>query len=177
MDKISRPSPSVDELLARWDEARQPGQTIGAEELCRNCPEQLEQLKRRIETLQSMEGFLEQGQASAQDSVHSGRSSIPSVPGAKAAVSAEPRPDDDEFATRPPAMAPDSFSTPPAGIGVDQFPTGPCRRRRTIRHTILEVGARAGPICYLADIRNGFHPAIGTSAGHVNSSAARRCRG
>jgi len=116
-------SPSVDELLARWDEARQQGQKIDADELCLHSPEQIDEVKRRIEALQSMEGFLNQGPRSRQESALLGRSTIPSVAGARAAVSAEPRPADEELVTRPPAMAPDFSSTPPAGIAADKYPT------------------------------------------------------
>ena len=59
MEKSALPSPSVDELLTRWDEARQRGSTIAAEELCRDCPEQVEELRRRIEVMQSMERLLD----------------------------------------------------------------------------------------------------------------------
>lgn len=42
---------SVDELFSRWDIARQHGQIIAPEELCRDCPHHLAELQRRIDSL------------------------------------------------------------------------------------------------------------------------------
>jgi hypothetical protein len=50
--------PSVSELLLRWQEGRQRGEGISAEELCAGCPELLDEVQRRIEALQSMEATL-----------------------------------------------------------------------------------------------------------------------
>ena len=49
---------SVSELVLRWQELRDRGQSVSAEELCAGCPEQLEELKRQIEALRSMQQFL-----------------------------------------------------------------------------------------------------------------------
>jgi serine/threonine protein kinase len=50
--------PRVSELLLRWQELRQEGQTVTAADLCAGCPELAEELKRRMETVDYWEGFL-----------------------------------------------------------------------------------------------------------------------
>jgi hypothetical protein len=50
---------SMSELVLRWQEMRDQGRSVSAEELCAGCPEQLEELKRQIEALQSMQQFLD----------------------------------------------------------------------------------------------------------------------
>jgi WD40 repeat protein len=47
--------PQVSELLLRWDERRQQGQPISAEELCRDCPELLAEVQERIHALEEVE--------------------------------------------------------------------------------------------------------------------------
>ena len=54
---MANPS-SVRELVLRWQELRDQGRSVSAEELCAGCPEQLEELKRQIEALRSMQQFL-----------------------------------------------------------------------------------------------------------------------
>jgi serine/threonine protein kinase len=49
---------SVTELVLRWQELRDQGRTIAAEELCADCPELLEDLRRQVQALLSMEYFL-----------------------------------------------------------------------------------------------------------------------
>jgi serine/threonine protein kinase len=44
----------IDELLLRWEELRQQGRGISAEELCRDCPELLDQLRREIRVLEAV---------------------------------------------------------------------------------------------------------------------------
>jgi tetratricopeptide (TPR) repeat protein len=44
--------------MLRWQELRDQRCSVSAEELCAGCPEQLEELKRQIQALQSMEDFL-----------------------------------------------------------------------------------------------------------------------
>jgi hypothetical protein len=51
-------APSVSELVLRWQELRERGQTVSAAELCGECPELLDDVKGRLEALQSMERFL-----------------------------------------------------------------------------------------------------------------------
>jgi eukaryotic-like serine/threonine-protein kinase len=45
------------ELLARWDELRRQGVDTPAESLCRNCPELIESLEKRIKTLRAFEAL------------------------------------------------------------------------------------------------------------------------
>jgi WD40 repeat protein len=48
----------VSELLLRWEELREQGQPASPEELCRDCPEQLPELRRLIQALEAMEPAL-----------------------------------------------------------------------------------------------------------------------
>ena len=54
MNEASR----LDGLVLRWQERREQGQEVPLEELCAGCPELLEDLKREIKGLVSMEAFL-----------------------------------------------------------------------------------------------------------------------
>jgi serine/threonine-protein kinase len=54
---MANPS-GVNELVLRWQELREQGQPASAEELCAGCPELLDDLRRQIEALVSMENFL-----------------------------------------------------------------------------------------------------------------------
>ena len=42
------------DLLLRWEELGEQGQAVTAEELCRDCPELLDGLRRRIQALQAL---------------------------------------------------------------------------------------------------------------------------
>jgi tetratricopeptide (TPR) repeat protein len=64
------------ELLLYWDEQRERGQEISPEQLCRHCPEHLDEVRRRVAALQSVYRALE-GRAAPKDR---------SVPPASAAV-------------------------------------------------------------------------------------------
>src|SRR5690348_4328871 len=44
----------VSDLLLRWEELREEGQTVSAEELCRDCPELADEVRRRIEALEAV---------------------------------------------------------------------------------------------------------------------------
>src|SRR5262245_35905225 len=44
----------ISELLLRWEELRDQGQSITAEELCRECPELLNEVRRRMQALEAM---------------------------------------------------------------------------------------------------------------------------
>ena len=44
----------LDELLDRWEQIAEQQRDITAEELCRECPELLEPLRRRIDALKAM---------------------------------------------------------------------------------------------------------------------------
>jgi serine/threonine protein kinase/Flp pilus assembly protein TadD len=51
--------PSVHDLVTRWQELQQQGQTLSVEDLCADCPEHLEELKRRLREIASMQQFLQ----------------------------------------------------------------------------------------------------------------------
>jgi serine/threonine-protein kinase len=48
----------LDDLLLKWDEERDAGREVAPEELCKNCPELLEEVKRRIATIAQMDARL-----------------------------------------------------------------------------------------------------------------------
>lgn len=48
----------LSELLLRWEESRDEGRPISVEELCRDCPELFDELKRRIAVLDSVNAVL-----------------------------------------------------------------------------------------------------------------------
>jgi hypothetical protein len=43
------------DLLVRWDKVRSQGQAISPEELCRDCPDMLEELKKGIRALTKLD--------------------------------------------------------------------------------------------------------------------------
>jgi serine/threonine protein kinase len=49
---------SVDELLLRWQEQRQAGQPVSAEDLCASSPELADELRKQIAAFESMEALL-----------------------------------------------------------------------------------------------------------------------
>jgi serine/threonine protein kinase len=51
-------TPSVGELVVRWQERQRQGQSVSPEEICADCPELLDEVKRHIEAVAAMEGFL-----------------------------------------------------------------------------------------------------------------------
>lgn len=50
--------PRIDPLLSHWERAREQGIPPSAEELCKDCPELLEEVRRRIAALSAMDGLL-----------------------------------------------------------------------------------------------------------------------
>jgi serine/threonine-protein kinase len=44
----------ISELLLRWDDLREQGQHVSAEELCRDCPDLAEEVRRQIQALEAM---------------------------------------------------------------------------------------------------------------------------
>src|SRR5438034_5555985 len=44
----------ISDLLLRWDDLREQGQDVAAEELCRDCPELTVEVRRRIEALRAV---------------------------------------------------------------------------------------------------------------------------
>jgi WD40 repeat protein len=49
---------SLNDLVQRWQELRSQGQAVSADEICIDCPELLDELRRQIDALVSMEQFL-----------------------------------------------------------------------------------------------------------------------
>src|SRR5581483_10385882 len=49
------------DLLLRWEELHDEGRPVAPEELCRDCPELLEPLRRRIAALRAMNSALDTG--------------------------------------------------------------------------------------------------------------------
>ena len=66
----------LDELLDQWEEAREEGQELTAEELCRDCPELVDEVKRQIEALRKIDGELNtnRGESSAESTMDEIRS-------------------------------------------------------------------------------------------------------
>jgi serine/threonine-protein kinase len=52
------PTPEVSDLLLEWEERCEQGRPISPEELCRDCPELLDELRRQIAVLQKMNPLL-----------------------------------------------------------------------------------------------------------------------
>jgi tetratricopeptide (TPR) repeat protein len=50
---------SVSDLVVRWQELCAQGKSVSAEELCADCPEQLEEVRRQLKALHSMQQFLD----------------------------------------------------------------------------------------------------------------------
>src|SRR5438128_837288 len=59
MDHTAR----VTELVLRWEELRDHGRSMTAEELCRECPELLQEVKHRLAALASVDRKLASGPA------------------------------------------------------------------------------------------------------------------
>jgi serine/threonine protein kinase len=51
-------SEHIDELLLRWEAARQEGKDLTATDLCRDCPQLADEVRRRIHAVLAMEGVL-----------------------------------------------------------------------------------------------------------------------
>ena len=47
-------SDRVADLLLRWEELSERGEPVTPEELCRDCPELLDELRRRVRALQAV---------------------------------------------------------------------------------------------------------------------------
>jgi serine/threonine protein kinase len=57
--------PRLSELLVRWENLQQQGQSLSAEELCADCPELVAELKQQIQALQSVNHLLGAAQSQA----------------------------------------------------------------------------------------------------------------
>jgi len=58
---------TVTEFVLRWDELREQGRPVSPEELCRDCPEHLSEVRRRVQAMQAMYNIL----ASSSDEMDS----------------------------------------------------------------------------------------------------------
>jgi non-specific serine/threonine protein kinase/serine/threonine-protein kinase len=94
-------SNSLQDLVSRWHQLRQQGQPVSAEELCADCPDRLEELKRHLRDVAVMQDFLQLSQPPAAPD--------PAKPGVQTSPEAEGQP------VAP--LAPTSASPPPERIG------------------------------------------------------------
>jgi WD40 repeat protein/serine/threonine protein kinase len=87
---------SVDDLVGRWQQLQRQGQSISAEELCADCPENLADLKARLCEVASMQAFLQLSQDGdgAGEPVRNDSDTILGNPGSKPDLptTAEPLP-------------------------------------------------------------------------------------
>src|SRR5436190_23039749 len=51
-------NPSVHDLVSRWQQLSRQGQSVSAEELCGGSPERLDELRRHLRDVASMQSFL-----------------------------------------------------------------------------------------------------------------------
>jgi hypothetical protein len=58
------PDDRIQELLDRWETWQAQGRSVTAEELCRDCPELLPEVERRIQALQAMRPLVTSGRSS-----------------------------------------------------------------------------------------------------------------
>lgn len=58
-------NPDLDQLTTRWHALKRQGQEPSAEDLCADCPEHLDELRKRLRDLASMERFLDVGAPAA----------------------------------------------------------------------------------------------------------------
>ncbi len=81
----------LDDLLVRWEERYQEGEVLSPEELCRDCPELLEEVRRQIEKLQRVKALMgfrtPKDNSTDQTEEYSPRSSDPTPPDRSAADS------------------------------------------------------------------------------------------
>ena len=49
---------NVSELLLRWEELRERGESVLSEELSKDCPERLEELRRAVQALRSLDDWI-----------------------------------------------------------------------------------------------------------------------
>ena len=67
-DSADTPADRVDELLDRWELARERGQRLSPEELCVDYPEHIETIRQHIRSLESLTKFLEDRSVSGAES-------------------------------------------------------------------------------------------------------------
>jgi serine/threonine-protein kinase len=73
--------PRLADLLLRWEELRDQGRSVSAEELCRDSPELLPELRRRIQALLSLESMLQTEPAAPGSEVQPQGGELPDLPG------------------------------------------------------------------------------------------------
>jgi len=66
----------LEELLCRWEEMRDRGETVSIEMLCRACPERIEQLREHIRKLEAMDAVLD---CRAEEA--GAEAALPAIPG------------------------------------------------------------------------------------------------
>jgi mono/diheme cytochrome c family protein len=84
-ERLAMPaSGPVDELMLRWEEARQLGKELTVSDLCAECPELAEEVRRRIQAILAMEDILGVGKDDPNratfipaEGVSSGRPAVP----------------------------------------------------------------------------------------------------
>src|SRR5438876_11809510 len=79
-------SETIDDLMLRWESARQQGTDLGPDQLCADCPQHLDELRRRIRAVLAMEHVLgvtehdpRRTMAAPPDDHHDER--LPNIPG------------------------------------------------------------------------------------------------
>jgi serine/threonine-protein kinase len=74
--------PRLADLLLRWEELRDQGQSVSAEKLCVECPELLPELRRRIQALVSLESMLRtEPAAPGMEALSQTPGELPELPG------------------------------------------------------------------------------------------------
>src|SRR5215468_692858 len=102
--------PRRSELLIRWQEAREHGQELTPEELCRDCPEMLAELRREIALLDHMERLRE-----ADDSLPG---DIPPLP----PMETVPMPEPPAESPQPTVLAPTEPAAPSLAFAAPSMP-------------------------------------------------------
>src|SRR5262249_1527002 len=90
-------SDRVTDLLLRWEELSERGESVTPEELCRDCPELLDELRRRVRALQALDQALDA--ARGPPTVEAPPSSVGTTPPRPTAVPGF----DDPYRTRTPS--------------------------------------------------------------------------
>src|SRR6516165_2867393 len=80
-------SERLSELLLHWRELQQQGKEPAPEEVCADCPELVDELKRRIEAIRAMEAMLGGGDSSSttahNDRAHAGPRTLEETAGGR----------------------------------------------------------------------------------------------
>src|SRR5438128_1818192 len=56
---MSNSNATIDDLIGQWEDARERGETLTVEELCRNCPEHREAVRKQIAALMAFDSFMD----------------------------------------------------------------------------------------------------------------------